>query len=110
MTLALEPGGYRIFTTKKLLQPDIPVGNGQRRYVRDVLKVYPNPVKDLLFMEPSAEPVTLTVIDMEGRKIMETGFEEGEDRLDLSSLPAGLYVIRRSNISGPPLHVKIVKQ
>ena len=62
-----------------------------------LLQVRPNPVTaDLVVGIPTTTASTLTLSDMLGRVVLQHEVAAGstEERLDLSSLPAGTYVVR----------------
>lgn len=59
------------------------------------LRVYPNPVQDILTIEanPSSQMVGFSLINAQGIKVM-TGAFTNKSELDLRSLPAGMYLLR----------------
>ena len=69
------------------------------------LKIWPNPAKDHINIDPGDlilnTPPIITISDIRGREVMKTSFSE---RLDISLLPDGLYLIVL-NING-----KLTKQ
>jgi hypothetical protein len=58
------------------------------------LSVYPNPVKDRLYLsgEDRTEPMFVTITDMMGKTVLHTNYNEGG--LDVSGLPNGIYVLQ----------------
>jgi len=78
------------------------------------LSVYPNPVRDRLYVNlgtPSGEKGMLYVHDLNGRRIMEMQIESGQQilGLDVQSLPAGVYLISRTEAGVVSQHSKFVK-
>ncbi|MCA1745076.1 MAG: autotransporter-associated beta strand repeat-containing protein [Bacteroidales bacterium] len=60
------------------------------------LVVFPNPVKDLVFVEvPGDKDGSIRIADLDGRIVMEQACEAGDYNIELnmSSLPAGLYFV-----------------
>ncbi len=76
------------------------------------LNLYPNPAYDHIRIEPSAELAdkgfTARIYNMQGMLVRETSrFENG---IDLSSLPAGIYLLSLRNRSGQQLSRKFLIQ
>lgn len=64
------------------------------------IKVYPNPVEDILVVEmPATDLSKLTISDMAGKVLMEQ-YVSGKQVLDISLLPAGVLNIQLSNNAG----------
>lgn len=62
------------------------------------LKIYPNPARQYLTIEP-AQPSQVQLIDLQGRVLQTIPNISGPLRLDISTLPAGLYLIRNGGVS-----------
>ncbi|MCF0200940.1 MAG: T9SS type A sorting domain-containing protein, partial [Bacteroidales bacterium] len=70
-------------------------------------QVYPNPVKDALSVVlKEGEIIEITVFDGIGRKILS---RKGEERIDVSSLKSGLYLLFVTTESGT-LRTRFVKE
>lgn len=70
------------------------------------VNIYPNPVTDHLLIA-SAEKVNVTISSMEGRLI---GYYENANRIDVSSLATGVYMLRITDKQGAFIGTeKIVK-
>ncbi len=63
------------------------------------LNVYPNPASDILNIETSNDGITqVTITDMEGRTVQSTTLLAARrTQLDVSALPAGIYVVTIEN-------------
>jgi len=61
--------------------------------------VYPNPTSGLLTIESPGTSVKsqLTILNLSGQEIMEKTITEPTTLLDISHLPAGIYVVRLAN-------------
>lgn len=62
--------------------------------IKDGFLIYPNPTQDALnfkFLKRPAATATAVVFDMQGRMVLQTPYA---DRLDVSALEAGFYLIR----------------
>jgi hypothetical protein len=59
------------------------------------ISVYPNPATDQLYIKSSSNKVLYSyeLINMSGR-LIKTGVVKGQDQLDVSSFPPGLYVLK----------------
>ncbi len=62
--------------------------------LEDLLRVYPNPAKDMVLIEGLKVGATLTLIDMFGRKISSTKTTASSHQLDVSTLASGMYTIQ----------------
>lgn len=59
--------------------------------------LYPNPVKDLLFVDFNQEPfdnASYQLFDAQGKIIKQGKFNQKKNELDLSLLPQSVYIIR----------------
>jgi hypothetical protein len=72
-------------------------------------RVYPNPATDFIFVE-SANQMQLKVTDLSGRTLLELHLSEGKNQLDISSLPAGSYVVVMRNKQGEVSVTKLLKK
>jgi hypothetical protein len=61
-----------------------------------LLKVYPNPVKDILTVE-APQAGTLSVFSTGGQELLTRKVEQGKTQLDLSGFTKGVYTIRLMN-------------
>ncbi len=68
--------------------------------MEDNISVYPNPAADLVFVNSNEQINRLTIIDMAGKTIMEINNSDlFVDGIDVSQLPAGMYVLRIETIN-----------
>ena len=59
------------------------------------LKLFPNPVSDVLFFESELEPQEILIYDFTGKKILYLNYQNSPQHfIDVSGLSEGLYVIR----------------
>jgi len=55
---------------------------------------YPNPVSDVLFVETALdEEISFLILDLNGKTYKEGSLRQGKNKLDLSGLPAGIYIL-----------------
>jgi len=106
--ISLEPGEYRLYTSKRLTKPQISARILSCDAPGNTFRVYPNPFHGTLFLEPVPEPSRLHIFNSAGqlRKTME--LEGGQDHVDLSGLYPGLYILSRRTRNAIPQYVKVL--
>ena len=107
-TISLAPGEYRLFTSKRLVKPDITADRRNFRAKENKLQVYPNPVKGMLYMESVPESSRLNILNSAGLVVKIFEMEGMQDHVDLSSLPPGLYILSRQTGKEQPQYVKVI--
>ncbi|MEL6671318.1 MAG: lamin tail domain-containing protein [Bacteroidota bacterium] len=80
-----------------------------RRGDQFVLEVFPNPVVDELTLRYLAPEASLTgaIYSLQGQLVQEFFLpqaEAGEQKLDLSKLPSGIYLLKVKGLSGTEVH------
>jgi len=74
------------------------------------IKVYPNPATDWLALETDAyQPLTATLYDLYGRTLLTPQFGLQTEKLDLSALPPGTYLVGVADEAGPVQTFKFQK-
>lgn len=76
---------------------------------RDRIRIYPNPVKDILYIETGESVSSISVFDLSGRKVSE-GLQAVNGRVDVSSLSAGTYVFHVNLENNKVKTFKILKK
>jgi hypothetical protein len=70
------------------------VGIGEPEDMRG-LKIYPNPVKDQLFIETGeSRGLNLSIFNLPGELIMQKSLPGEVNEIDLGSLPRGMYILQ----------------
>ena len=65
------------------------------------INVYPNPVKDMLYVETETEIIEIIVCDIYGRhQVTKTSSHQGDLSIDVSGLNSGVYFVRIKTDSG----------
>ena len=67
---------------------------GNDQFVFKQIKLYPNPVTDMLTITNTDVMSGLTVVDMLGRILMTKNINDTETRVDMSNLPTGTYLVQ----------------
>ncbi len=107
--VSLEPGQFRIYTTRRLNKPEITASIGEYDRYKAGFRVYPNPVVDILYMESVSEDAVITLFDMNGRMVLERDLQSHQSQVDLSFLHDGIYIIQRKSKGYTTSYVKILK-
>jgi hypothetical protein len=108
--VSLDPGRYRLYTSKRLQKPDITAGLDRSTRSLDNLTVYPNPVHGILHLEPLPVPSRLTFYDNSGRVMLQVKLHANQEQVNLSSLTPGLYILIRRTENGPAQQAKVMVQ
>lgn len=75
------------------------------------IKIYPNPTANLLIIEASwvDGPADVTILNTQGRSVLNSIVNEQENSIDLTSLPSGLYLVRIRTGSSKLHTSKVIK-
>jgi len=84
----------------------IDLGTGNQNFTS--LKVYPNPVKDILTISYNEEISTIDVVNLVGKQVMSKVINSKETQLDMSNLANGTYFVKVSSDSKSKT-IKVVK-
>lgn len=79
--------------------------SGVEEVSAEPVRLYPNPVSDLLHIEGAAPDAAVALYDMTGRLVLSTRAYEGVVALDMSDFKSGVYLCRIQNKS-----YKVVKR
>ena len=109
-SISLQPGQFRIFTTKRLGTPDIIAGEKELEWIPEGFSVYPNPVSEILHMNPVPEKARLTILNTSGAIVRVENLHAFQNQIDLSSLPGGIYILSRRVGVQLPEYVKVFKE
>ncbi len=82
-----------------------PVFSATREHPSPAYTVYPNPVKDVLYIEGKKPAKSIKIFTLKGEKVYQEIYQK---RLNISTLPAGQYVLEIENDGGITTH-KILK-
>jgi hypothetical protein len=69
------------------------------------ISVYPNPAKNYLNIANVSGATTIAIFRIDGSKVFEDKAEQGKTTIGISSLPAGMYLLKANNQV-----VKFIKQ
>lgn len=118
-TLGVDSTGNLIYKNSSsfVLKVLDPATIGIKENRMENFKVYPNPVSDRLTVEASAqltESVSWVMVDLNGRAVMQGQWKDanaGEKlQMELSALPAGIYILKLNIDRASGEHFRILKQ
>jgi hypothetical protein len=76
------------------------------------LKIYPNPARDIVFIDKGSnfenETPIVSIFDLTGKQVLQISLHENS--LDISNLPGGLYILRISGKKANSQPVKLLIQ
>lgn len=107
--IPLEPGEYRIYTTKRFTPPGITSSLPGTRLAAQSFNIYPNPVYDVAYVDAGEGESRISVVSLSGQEIITTLLHPFDERIDLGALPEGMYIISRHGAGREPEFAKILK-
>lgn len=104
-TLYFGTNNYGVW---KLNIPDLQIPDDTPEEVKKFL-VYPNPARDIIYFKFPQNDIgeTIEFIDIYGRVIYSS--EINENKLNIESIPTGLYIIRIKSVRNVMYHSKVLK-
>lgn len=71
--------------------------------------VYPNPTNNMLYVElPEANSISIAIIDLSGKLVLQAHAQSGELATDVSSLQTGIYIVRITDQAGNMANRKLL--
>ena len=55
---------------------------------------FPNPANDVLFIKNKKEEAWVQLIDVNGKILLETNLTEGDNQVNIASVPTGMYFLK----------------
>jgi len=110
--ITLQPGEYRIYTTKQLEQPDITISVGEFKntLVNGNLNVYPNPTDNVLYISEGKQLVQLSISNIFGQQVYVQKSSTGFIQISVQNFEKGMYVITGTDKEGKVYTAKFIKQ
>ncbi len=90
--ITLDPGEYRLYTTKKLGIPDINPSVRENQNL-NTLFVYPNPANNVLYFNTDVEAKSIQICNIAGQIVYQTNFIESNS-VNTSGFSKGLFFIQ----------------
>jgi 1,4-alpha-glucan branching enzyme len=91
--IELQAGEYRLYTSKKLASPELPWSVNVKNKRACSIKMYPNPVKDYLYIESPSEINNIQIFDLSGRLLHSYKIESYNQTVNMSNMEKGFYLI-----------------
>lgn len=91
--ITLQPGEYRIYTTKLLSTPNLPTSVKNEGIGKTGINLFPNPVDDVLYFDSNSTINTIQITDISGRIVKMISPEAKSADIDFSDFNAGVYVV-----------------
>ncbi|MDF1575535.1 MAG: alpha-amylase family glycosyl hydrolase [Bacteroidales bacterium] len=104
----LQPGEYRLYTSKRLVKPEITARVGSHVAPGNTFHIYPNPFQGMLYLDPVPEPSRLSIFNSSGQCTRVLDLAGGQSQVNLSGLTPGLYVLSRRTGKKAPQYVKVL--
>jgi alpha-tubulin suppressor-like RCC1 family protein len=73
------------------------------------LKVYPNPVNDVLNFSFDKEITAVSIINLLGQEVFAKAVNSNESRIDISNVISGTYIVKVTFVNGGTKTLKIIK-
>ena len=90
-----------LFIPDEQLQSNPSLKDGENQILFSSLNIFPNPATDLIQLHlPTNHSTMLTLFNLLGEKVKEQTITGSDITIDVSELPAGMYVVRAGEWSG----------
>jgi hypothetical protein len=101
--IALPAGAYKVFTSKRVVHPYY-WKSANTSTIRDIsvagIRCYPNPAKDILFVEGLSGQFQVTLYELSGKCLLQENGQSGRTHVSLKGLKPGMYLLKLSGESG----------
>lgn len=93
-SFVLEPGEYRLYSTRKFAQPDITTENSAKKNADENPTVYPNPAKNHVIIEGLKPHSRINIYSFTGRLLYQslTG-NNNSVQIDVRKFQPGIYLV-----------------
>lgn len=76
---------------------------------RNDLRIYPNPATTTVRLDlPGSTLTHATLLDMQGRQVLDVQLSSSEQVIDVSALPKGMYLVKATGINGAQFSSKLM--
>ncbi|MFP3594414.1 T9SS type A sorting domain-containing protein [Chryseobacterium sp. SIMBA_038] len=76
----------------------------------DNLKVFPNPVQDILNVSFDKNILSVTVYSTAGQQVLTKTINDNKGTVDVSTLPSGIYMVKVNAVNNTVKTVKVIKR
>lgn len=97
------------FAIDSLMVYDMSVSNSKPVKPLNNVNVYPNPFAQNLYINHNYSEIQLKIINIHGKSVMQLPLVNTFERIDLSKLSPGIYLLKLNRKGNPLYHKKIIK-
>jgi 1,4-alpha-glucan branching enzyme len=96
--IALKPGEFRLYSTRKLSEPDLPTSSQDIQISENKVLVYPNPAYSSLQIEASGTISSVQIFTVTGQLVYQNNeVNSTRDEINVSGFDKGFYLVRVLN-------------
>jgi glycosidase len=96
--ITLAPGEYRLYSNRELPDfNDLATDVEDPQQAVSELSVYPNPSSSRVFIQSSTDIKNLQLFNLQGKLLKQSQPQKENVEIDISNLPAGIYLLQISN-------------
>ncbi len=107
-TIALKPGEYHIYTSKKLTNfGNIPKPLKPLSTLKELI-IYPNPTADKLYMQSEFKIESLQIFDIQGKLVLKNELN-AYSYISLGKLSKGMYIVKALFANQKATYAKVLK-
>jgi uncharacterized delta-60 repeat protein len=82
----------------------------ENNFANTDIKIYPNPVKDILHITSINEKSTISIFDVEGKLEAQASATNQTYNFNIKQLPAGIYYLQITSQNKKPITLKFIRQ
>lgn len=110
MTLYSSPGSYYLFSQKKMEGFNVITGIDDEVSIDSNIAVWPNPASSVININSEVAIQSVEVASLSGSIVVARGYGGNDAKVDVTSLPRGVYVITVSTADNRRTTHKIIKK
>ncbi len=109
--IVLAPGEYRLYTTKRFNKPELSpfIGEFKNTIIKGGVKVYPNPVNNVLYIDNAKRFVQISIINVFGQQVFTSQPNAIMPIINVNNIIDGIYVISCIDKSGVTYTARFIK-
>ncbi len=110
--ITLAPGEYRLYTTKQFDTPELSpfIGESKNTILKDGLKIYPNPVKNKLYIDNAQKLVQVSIINIFGQQVFLSRTNTNLSIISVNHFTDGIYIISGIDKHGVTYTSRFIKK
>jgi hypothetical protein len=92
-SLALGPGEYRLYSTRKFAQPDIATENSTVETAGEFIDFYPNPASEQITIKGMKHQSHIEIYSITGKLMFKSVSDSDSKQVPLTDFQPGIYVL-----------------